>query len=186
MTVPDLHSNGHAPANGGFAPPQNMEAEQAVLGAVLLSDTALPSLIIDENLHPEDFYREAHALIFQAMLALHNKGEPVDVLTLAEHLKQEGELDRVGGQGAIDLLSGPVPGLANVRAYARIVRENAMLRRLLRAAYEIQQRVQNHEAAPRDLVDLAEREILEVAHQDRRKDFLAVADVLDAELDKLQ
>ena len=186
MTVPDIHAaNGHT-APHGVVPPQNVEAEQAVLGAVLLSDTALPSLIIDENLHPEDFYRESHALIYRAMLQLHNQGVPVDALTVAEQLKQAGELERVGGQSAIDLLSGPVPGLANVRSYAKIVRENAMLRRLLRASYEIQQRVHDHEALPRDLVDMAERAILEVAHDDRRKDFLAIADLLDAELDKLQ
>ena len=168
------------------APPQNLEAEQSVLGAVLLSDTALPALIIDERLQPEDFYREAHGLIFQAMLDLHTVGEPVDALTLVEHLKQAGLLERVGGRAAVDLLAGSVPAVGNVRQYARIVRENAMLRRLLRASYEIQARVHSHEAPPRELVDLAERSILEVAHDDRRKDFRSIHDLLSAELDKLE
>ena len=168
------------------APPQNLEAEQSVLGAVLLSDTALPALIIDERLQPEDFYREAHGLIFQAMLDLHTVGEPVDALTLVEHLKQAGLLENVGGRAAVDLLAGSVPAVGNVRQYARIVRENAMLRRLLRASYEIQARVHSHEAPPRELVDLAERSILEVAHDDRRKDFRAIHDLLSAELDKLE
>jgi replicative DNA helicase len=174
--------------NGGSAttPPQNLEAEQSVLGAVLLSDTALPALIIDERLQPEDFYREAHGLIFQAMLDLHTVGEPVDALTLVEHLKQAGLLENVGGRAAVDLLAGSVPAVGNVRQYARIVRENAMLRRLLRASYEIQARVHSHEAPPRELVDLAERSILEVAHDDRRKDFRAIHDLLSAELDKLE
>jgi replicative DNA helicase len=184
MSIAEPPTNGALP--GGAAPPQNLEAEQAVLGAVLLTDTALPSLIIDENLQPDDFYREAHALIFQAMLALHNRSDPVDALTLVEYLKQAGELERVGGQAAIDMLSGPVPGLANVRNYAKIVRENAMLRRLLRASYEIQQRVHHHEAPPRELVDMAERAILEVAHTDRRKDFRPIMDLLEAELTKLE
>ena len=177
-----------ADRNGGAAaaPPQNLEAEQSVLGAVLLSDTALPALIIDERLQPEDFYREAHGLIFQAMLDLHTVGEPVDALTLVEHLKQSGLLDRVGGRAAVDLLAGSVPAVGNVRQYARIVRENAMLRRLLHASYEIQARVHSHEASPRDLVDLAERSILEVAHEDRRKDFRAIHDLLSSELDKLE
>jgi replicative DNA helicase len=157
-----------------------------VLGAVLLSDTALPALIIDERLQPEDFYREAHGLIFQAMLDLHTVGEPVDALTLVEHLKQAGLLENVGGRAAVDLLAGSVPAVGNVRQYARIVRENAMLRRLLRASYEIQARVHSHEAPPRELVDLAERSILEVAHDDRRKDFRAIHDLLSAELDKLE
>jgi replicative DNA helicase len=168
------------------APPQNLEAEQSVLGAVLLSDTALPALIIDERLQPEDFYREAHGLIFQAMLDLHTVGEPVDALTLVEHLKQAGLLENVGGRAAVDLLAGSVPAVGNVRQYARIVRENAMLRRLLRASYEIQARVHSHEAPPRELVDLAERSILEVAHDDRRKDFREIHDLLSAELDKLE
>jgi replicative DNA helicase len=177
-----------ADRNGGAAaaPPQNLEAEQSVLGAVLLSDTALPALIIDERLQPEDFYREAHGLIFQAMLDLHTVGEPVDALTLVEHLKQSGLLDRVGGRAAVDLLAGSVPAVGHVRQYARIVRENAMLRRLLHASYEIQARVHSHEAPPRELVDLAERSILEVAHEDRRKDFRAIHDLLSSELDKLE
>jgi replicative DNA helicase len=194
MSAPD-RTNGHSspfdgPGRGGVdgpvAPPQNLEAEQSVLGAVLLSDTALPALIIDERLHPDDFYRESHGRVYQAMLDLHSLGEPVDALTLVEHLKQAGDLDAVGGRAAIDLLAGSVPAVGNVRQYARIVRDNAMLRRLLRASYEIQARVHSHEALPRDLVDMAERAILEVAHEDSRKDFRAIHDLLDAELDKLE
>src|SRR3954452_18867060 len=190
MSAPD-RTNGHSsPYGGGFdgpvAPPQNLEAEQSVLGAVLLSDTALPALIIDERLHPADFYREGHGRIYQAMLDLHTLGEPVDALTLVEHLKQAGDLDTVGGRAAIDLLAGSVPAVGNVRQYARIVRDNAMLRRLLRASYEIQAHVHSHEALPRELVDMAERAILEVAHDDRRKDFRSIHDLLSAELDKLE
>jgi replicative DNA helicase len=181
MAIAD-HRNGGSAA----APPQNLEAEQSVLGAVLLSDTALPALIIDERLQPDDFYREAHGTIFKAMLDLHTVGEPVDALTLVEHLKQAGLLEQVGGRATIDLLAGSVPAVGNVRQYARIVRENAMLRRLLRASYEIQARVHSHEAPPRELVDLAERSILEVAHEDRRKDFRAIHDLLSSELDKLE
>src|SRR5918996_287910 len=117
------YTNGHGPV----APPQNLEAEQSVLGAVLLSDTALPALIIDERLHPDDFYRESHGRIYQAMLDLHTLGEPVDALTLVEHLKQAGDLD-----------------------------------------------------------DMAERAILEVAHEDSRKDFRPIHDLLVSELDKLE
>ena len=187
MSSPD-RTNGHGSTafDGPIAPPQNLEAEQSVLGAVLLSDTALPALIIDERLHPDDFYREGHARIYQAMLDLHTLGEPVDALTLVEHLKQAGDLESVGGRAAIDLLAGSVPAVGNVRQYARIVRDNAMLRRLLRASYEIQTRVHSHEALPRDLVDMAERAILEVAHEDSRKDFRPIHDLLESELNKLE
>jgi replicative DNA helicase len=181
--------NGHAGDarfDGPVAPPQNLEAEQSVIGAVLLSDTALPALIIDERLQPEDFYRESHGRIYKAMLDLHALGEPVDALTLVEHLKRSGQLDAVGGRAAVDLLAGAVPAVGNVRQYARIVRENAMLRRLLRTAYDIQAKVHGHEAPPRELVDMAERAILEVAHEDSRKDFRNIQDLLMAELDKLE
>jgi replicative DNA helicase len=190
VSTPERTSNGHAPPlrmpDGPVAPPQNLEAEQSVLGAVLLSDTALPALIIDERLHPEDFYREAHGIVFAAMLQLHTGGEPVDALTLVEHLKQAGKLEEAGGRAAIDLLASSVPAVGHVRQYARIVRENAMLRRLLRASYEIQARVHSHDAPPRELVDIAERSILEVAHEDSRKDFRAINDVLDVEITKLE
>ena len=179
-------ANGHSRSfDGPATPPQNLEAEQSVLGAVLLSDTALPALIIDERLQAADFYRDSHGLIFTAMLELHGAGEPVDALTLVEHLKQAGKLDAVGGRATVDLLAGSVPAVGNVRQYARIVRENAMLRRLLDAAYEIQAKVHSHEAPPRELVDLAERTILEVAHEDSRKDFRSIEAVLDAETTKL-
>ena len=177
-------SDAHAAA-APFVPPHNLEAEQSVLGAVLLSDTTLPALIVDEHVQPADFYRESHGRIFQAMLDLHTLGVPVDALTLKEHLKQAGALEAAGGEAGIDLLAGAVPAVSNVRHYARIVTENAMLRRLLRVTYEIQAQVHTHEAPPRELVDIAERQILEVAHDDRRKDFRAIAEMLDTELEKL-
>ncbi len=185
MSAP-THNGFNGGAQAPIAPPQNLEAEQSVLGAVLLSDTTLPGLIIDERLTPADFYRSSHGRIYQAMLDLNTMGEPIDALTIVEHLKQAGDLESVGGAAAIEVLTGSVPAIGNVRQYARIVRENAMLRRLLHASYEIQERVHGHEALPRELVDQAERLILEVAHEDARKDFKDIESVLDEELDKLQ
>src|SRR5918998_4898296 len=109
-----MYGNGHRTA-APLAPPQNLEAEQSVLGAVLLSDTALPALIIDERIQPDDFYREAHGVVFEAMLELHNGGEPVDALTLVEHLKQAGKLEQAGGRSAIDPLASSVPAGGPVR-----------------------------------------------------------------------
>src|SRR3954464_14571378 len=194
MSAPD-RTNGHGspcdgPPGGGcdgpVAPPQNLEAEQSVLGAVLLSDTALPALIIDERLGANDFYRQGHALIFEAMLGMHNDGMPVDALTLVEYLKQHGDLEAAGGAAGIELLSGSVPAVGNVRAYARIVRENAMMRRLLHATYDVQALVHEHAAPPAQLLDLAEQKVLEVGNADRHKDFAAVGVLLGNELDTLQ
>ena len=134
-------TNGHSSPYGGggfdgpVAPPQNLEAEQSVLGAVLLSDTALPALIIDERPAARGLLpRGATARIYQAMLDLHTLGEPVDALTLVEHLKQAGDLERSAAAPRSTSLAGSVPAVGNVRQYARIVRDNAMLRRLLHAS----------------------------------------------------
>jgi replicative DNA helicase len=177
-------ANGSSP--GAIAPPHNLEAEQSVLGAILLSDRTMYALVIAEGLRPGHFYRERHGLIYEAMLDLYELSEPVDVLTVTEHLKQAGKLEQVGGRAAVDSLAGAVPAIGNARRYAQIVRENALMRDLLTTTYEIQASVLNHEAAPRDPVERAERAMLEVAHDDSKQDFRAISEVLHAELDKLQ
>ena len=168
-----------------IAPPHNLAAEQSVLGAILLSDHALYALVIEEGLRPDDFYRERHGTIYSAMLELYNESEPVDTLTVIDRLKALGKLDDVGGPASIDELTGLVPAAGHARRYAQIVREQALLRRLLASTYEIQESVLNHEAQPRELVELAEKAMLEVARDDRRKDFRKIEDVLHVELDKL-
>ncbi len=167
------------------APPHNLAAEQSVLGAILLSDRSLYALVIEEGLRPEDFYRERHALIYEAMLSLYNESEPVDVLTVTDRLRQTGRLEEAGGEAAVDELAGAVPAAGHARRYAQIVRENALLRRLLSASYEIQASVLGHDAPPRELVEQAEKMVLEVARGDRQQDFRKIEDVLHEELDKL-
>jgi replicative DNA helicase len=169
-----------------ITPPHNLEAEQSVLGAILLSDRALYALVIEEGLRAEDFYREHHGSIYAAMLALYNESEPVDVLTVIDRLKQLGKLEDVGGRAAVDELTGIVPAAGHVRRYAQIVRENALLRRLLKASYQIQESVLDHTARPRELVEQAEKAMLEVGRDDRHQDFRSIEDVLHLELDKLE
>ncbi len=166
-------------------PPHNLEAEQSVLGAILLADTTLYGLVITEGLKPEHFYREQHAAIYAAMLDLYQESREIDVLTVTEQLRQGGRLDQVGGPAMVDALAGAAPAAGNVREYARIVQSNALLRRLLTTTQQIQANVWNHEAPARELVEWAERDILEVGHDDRQKDFRAVGDVLQDEVDKL-
>src|SRR3712207_8910447 len=165
--------------------PHSIEAEQSVLGAILLSERAMYALVIDEGLKADDFYRRKHQLVYESMLQLYGESEPIDVLTVSEHLRSRGELEEAGGQAAVDSLAASVPAAGNARHYARIVREHALVRRLLTTTYEIQARVQQQSAAPRDLVEQAERAMLEVAHDDRQKDFRSIEEVLDEELDKL-
>jgi replicative DNA helicase len=179
----DTNGASSAPA---ITPPHNLSAEQSVLGAILLSDRSLYALVIEEGLLPEDFYRERHGTIYAAMLELYEESEPVDVLTVTDRLRALGKLDDIGGPASVDELTGLVPAAGHARRYAQIVREHALLRRLLKSTYEIQESVLTHTAQPRELVEQAEKAMLEVARDDRRKDFRSVEDILHDELDKLQ
>jgi replicative DNA helicase len=184
-TVTNGNGTANAPPTGVVAPPHNLEAEQSVLGSILLSDRSLYALVIEEGLRADDFYRERHGTIYEAMLALYNESEPVDVLTVTDRLRQSGKLEQVGGIATVDGLTGVVPAAGHARRYAQIVRENALLRRLLGASYEIQESVLDHRAPPRELVEQAEKAMLEVARDDRQQDFRAIEEVLHEELDKL-
>jgi replicative DNA helicase len=170
---------------GPLAPPQSLEAEQSVLGAVLLSDQTLYALRIELNLIPDDFYRPSHGVIYGAMLALYEQNEPVDKLTVVEKLKEAGQLDAAGGPAAIEALAAAPPVVGHAAQYGKIVKETALVRNLLTTTYRIQQQVAEGGGNPRDLVDQAERAILEVGHDDRRKDFRKIHEVLEDELDKL-
>ena len=119
------------------------------------------------------------------MLSLYHDSEPVDVVTVTDRLRQTGKLADAGGATAVDELAGLVPAAAHARRYAQIVREHALLRRLLTASYEVQASVLGHTAPPRELVEQAEKAMLEVARDDRQQDFRAIEDVLDEQLDKL-
>jgi replicative DNA helicase len=169
-----------------LVPPHSLEAERSVLGAILLSERTHYAYVVEEGLRPHDFYRERHALIFESMLALFDAGEPIDRLTLVEHLRSRGNLEQAGGEVAIDEILAAVPSVGNLRQYGQIVKERALLRRLLKASYEIQASVHGHEAEPRDLIERAERAILEVGHDDRQQDFQQVGGVLHAEIEKWQ
>src|SRR6266568_3345960 len=166
-------------------PPHNLEAEKSVLGAVLLDERHLNTLLVEEQLRPEHFYREQHGAVFAAMRELFESDRKIDHLTVAETLRQHGKLEEVGGPAAIDELAGWVPAAGHARDYGRIVRDNARLRDLLTTSYEIQASVLSREAPARDLVERAERSMLEVAHDDRQKKIRSIADVLDEETEKL-
>jgi replicative DNA helicase len=170
----------------GAAPPHSIEAEQGVLGAILLSERVHYALIIEEGLRAEDFYRDRHRLIYESMLDLYEASEPIDVVTLKEQLRSKGKLEEAGGEAEIDALPAAVPSVGNLRRYGQIVKEHALLRGLLQATYAIQASVHGHEAAPRELVERAEKVMLEVAHDDRQKDFRNVGDVLTQEITRWQ
>ncbi len=166
-------------------PPHNLEAEKSVLGAVLLDDRHLFGLLVEEHLRPVHFYREQHGAVFGAMVELHNSGRKIDHLTVADVLREQGKLEEAGGPAAIEELAGWVPAAGHAREYGRIVRDDAQKRALLTASYEIQAKVLSREAPARELVEGAERMMLEVAHDDRQKKIRSIADILHEETDKL-
>jgi replicative DNA helicase len=166
-------------------PPHNLEAEKSVLGAVLLDERHLNSLLVEEQLRPEHFYREQHGAVFAAMQELFESDRKIDHLTVAETLRQHGKLEEVGGPTAIDELAGWVPAAGHAREYGRIVRENAQMRALLTASYEIQANVMERAAPARELLEEAERAVLEVAHADHQRKLRSIADILHEETDRL-
>ena len=182
MTTLDVNG---ADGLSALAPPHSLEAEQSVLGAILLSERVMYTLVIEESLKGDDFYRDRHRLIYEAMLDLYNESEPIDVITVSDKLESRGQLDQVGGRAAIDSLAASVPAAGNARHYARIVRERALVRKLLTTTYEIQASVREQTGDPRQLVEQAERAMLEVAHDDSQKDFRSIEEILHDELDKL-
>ncbi len=156
-----------------------------MLGAILLDERHLNALVVEEHLRPEHFYREQHGAIYAAMLELYNADRKIDHLTVAETLQRNHKLDEIGGPEAIEELAAWVPATGNAREYGRIVREHAQMRALLTATYEIQAGVLGREAPARDLVERAERAMLEVAQEDRQKSIRRIADILDEETDRL-
>lgn len=167
-------------------PPQNLEAEESVLGAMMVSEAAMDPVLLEVHLREEDFYRDRHRTIFRAIRTLYERSEPVDALTVSEHLSQHGELDSAGGKDAVSILASTVPAPGNARHYGQIVKQNALLRRLLAAAQTIQQSVHERDGEPDELVEEAERLLFQVAHQDRIREFHRLADVLTEEIDRLE
>ena len=157
-------------------PPQSLEAESSVLGAILLDNEAI-NLVL-ELLQPEDFYRESHRKMFRAMIELSDRSEPVDVITLSDCLKNRGDLDAVGGSAYLTSLNDFVPTAANVSYYARIVREKAILRHLINAATEIATRGYEEQGNVEEFLDTAEKVIFDISEKKIKASFVAVRDMI--------
>ncbi|MGH3136019.1 MAG: replicative DNA helicase [Gaiellaceae bacterium] len=166
-----------------IVPPQNLEAEESVLGAMLLSTTAVGT--VSEILGASDFYRESHAKAYRAALALWAKGEPVDAITLVDELDERGELEAVGGQARVAELAALVPSTSNVEHYARIVKEMATLRGLVRAGQEITKLGQERPGEVTDLVDRAEQIVFELGQQRVTSDFAHIEALLKESFERI-
>ncbi len=165
-------------------PPQNIEAEQAVLGAIFLEPTALT--LASEILLPEDFYRSSHQKIFNVMLNLNDQGKAVDLITVTEDLAATKMLEDTGGVGYLSELAASVPTAANIEYYAKIVEEKSLLRRLIRTATGIAQDGYNREDEVTTLLGEAEKSILEVAQRKNAGAFHNIKDVLVRTYDNIE
>ncbi len=150
-------------------PPQNIEAEESVLGAILLENDAVNAVL--EVAGVDDFYRESHRQIFQAMVDLADRNQPVDAITLTDSLRGKGVLEQVGGPAYIAELAMRVPTAANAAYYARIVREKAVLRSLASVATEIASEAYDAQTDADDFVDQAEHKIFQISERRIRPSF---------------
>ncbi|WP_078666562.1 MULTISPECIES: replicative DNA helicase [Carboxydocella] len=165
-------------------PPHNLDAEQSVLGSMLLDQEAVFKAM--EIIRAEDFYRDAHRLIFEAICDLADRSEPVDIITVAEELRQRGQLDKVGGAAYIATLSGIVPTAANVEYYARIIREKSLLRALISAATRIAQLGYEGEAEAEEILMQAEKMIYDLSQRKASRTFATMHEILMETFDRIE
>jgi replicative DNA helicase len=167
-------------------PPQNIEAEESVLGSMLVAEPALSRVIDEVKLNGEDFYLEKHAAIFRAARDLYAASKPVDELSVSEALVQRNEIEEAGGKHYVSELAAKVPAAGNAKHYAEIVQQNSLLRRLLGAGQEIQGWVNERDGEPRELSERAEKLLFEVAHKEQASDFKLLGEILHDEVDRLE
>lgn len=165
-------------------PPNDVQAEQAVLGAMLVDKDAVLTVI--EILKPEDFYRSEHAEIYSAIIDLYEKSKPVDLLTVKDQLSIRGKYDVVSGFEYLVSLTNPIYSVANVENYARIVEEKSVLRRLIKASSEITSTSYEASEEVNSIMELAEKKIFDVAQKKSTKSYKLIKDVLVDTFDNLE
>ncbi|WP_062346920.1 replicative DNA helicase [Herbidospora yilanensis] len=184
MSVIDF-SGGPSEPSFERTPPHNIEAEQSVLGGMILSKDAIADVV--EVLRADDFYRPAHQIIYEIITDLYGRGEPADAVTVFNDLQRRGEVGRVGGGAYLHTLTAVVPTAANAGYYAKIVREQAVLRRLIEAGTRIVSYGyggQNEEVD--DLVDRAQAEIYKVTERRTSEDYLPLSEIMPGALDEIE
>ena len=174
----------HGRAAGGRVPPHNLQAEESLLGAMLLSRDAIA--IASEKLDPEHFYKPAHGHIYEAITSLNAAGEPADTVTVAEELRRAGLLDAVGGPAALVTLQAATPAISNAARYATIIEEHALLRRLIGVAGEIAEMSYGLPDDVTKTVDIAESLMFEVGQRRVTDSMAPIDDLLNANLDRLE
>jgi replicative DNA helicase len=166
-------------------PPHAMDAERALLGALLIEPNAYEA-VIDEGLRAEDFYRPIHGTLFRAIADLHARAEPVDTLTVVDELIKRGQLDAVGGAGAVAQLEALLPTAAHVHAYARLIREKSMLRQLIEGATRIVTQAYSQQQTVVEIIDDAERTILAVSEGQNQRGVVPMRELVKRATEQLE
>ncbi|MDP2671238.1 MAG: replicative DNA helicase [bacterium] len=167
----------------GKIPPQALEAEQSVLGALLLDRDAIVK--VAESLKPGHFYKETHAEIYRAILTLYEKRLPADLVTITDELKRIDKFEMVGGAGYLSSLVNLVPTAAHIEHYANLVKDKATKRALISAANAISEEAYNEETEVKDLLDSAESTLFGISQNNLKQNFLAIKDALAESFDRL-
>lgn len=168
----------------GKVPPQNLDAEMSLLGAVLIDEETLAD--ISEHVKAHDFYDKRHGLVYDAMMRLYEKHKPVDLLTLTEELKRKKELETVGGSAYLTELTNYVPTAAHAEAYAELVSQKAVRRRLIKASAEISEMGFDEETSTEQLLEAAEAELFAVSDQSLKQDLVSIESILTESFDRME
>ena len=157
-------------------PPHSVESEQSILGSILLDKDAI--ITVAETITPSDFYKDAHRVIYESMMALNNKNEPIDMVTLTDELRKRGYLDDIGGVTYLTSLSTIVPTTSNVKYYADIVKEKSVLRQLIKASNDIINLGYGSGESADNVLDFAEKKIFDISQERTNDDFKPINQVL--------
>ena len=164
-----------AKKQGTKVPPQNLDAEKSLLGAILINEDVLADTT--EFVKPQDFYDSKHGLIYESVLSLFEKHRPVDLLTLTDELKKFNHLDEIGGSSYLTELTNYVPTAANASAYAEMVAQKAIRRRLIKAGGEIVEAAYDEETDTEELLGQAESELFSVSDQSLKQDLSSIESI---------
>jgi replicative DNA helicase len=165
-------------------PPQNVEAEQSIIGAILIDNEALPKAL--EIIGIDDFYKTSHRKIFRSMVELFDRNEPIDLITLTDFMKRSDELEAVGGVSYLSSLVNMVPTAANIKYHSKIVREKGLLRSLLRSATEIASKVYEDNLEAEEMVDYAERSIFDISDKRVKASFITLKELIKSSFEMIE
>ena len=173
-----------AKENAGRIPPQNLDAEKSLLGAVLIDEETLAD--VSEHVSKDDFYDRRHNVVYDAMMRLYEKHQPVDLLTLTDELKRKKNLEQAGGSSYLTELTNHVPTAAHAKAYAEIVEQTAIRRRLIKASGDISELGYEEEVTTKELLEKAEAELFSVSNQSLKQDLVSIESILTDSFDRIE